>query len=721
MVSKPSAGGARRPAAAAAQSPSPSLAESSVFDDLDEVPPSVSLTNSGFRRSPAGPSNGAGPTPLIYGLLGVSGVAVVLLVVVLVVVLTRGGNVPAANDGDAARVAGRSDPSTTAPSPAKEAPAAVGSLASPTIEVTSPSPPPPTVVDSQEIIRRLKDASVYIKLNLGGRPIGTGSGFVIEVRGDTVVVATNQHVAVPDLTGLPPSIAKKGAALLIQAVFRSGLGSREEQVLPAELIAADLSDDHSGDLAFLVVKGVKRPPAPIDPLTRFDTSEGMTYVASGFPLGGMLGKVTDSKGNPSVTITGGRIASLRRDAYGQLDLLQVDGSLQHGNSGGPVLDEKTGRLIGVVVAKVGSVDTIGFVIPANELRRALAGRVGAMDLTLRRSPQGTAELAVKAQVVDPKQRVKGVVLHAAPASAVGTFSPNADGSWPPLPNTTPVELQKDDKTASASGLIKVLLSGKGAAARKVLIQTAHRDLAGQLIYSKPREYDLPENPGRIVLAGERQRVMNTVRSKTFSMLGALVDPDKDCKFMKDDETLKLQIEIPGGKVHTLSPYFVTRANKRKTLHNAPMALIEVEGDFAAVVEVTGEISPGSTLPKDRQGNLVPFTFAGRGFGPLPGQRQLREAGTDCRRQRRKTHHNSQGAHRNRQGREADRQQRLLSLARGQRLSRSRSPQRARAVYVRLKCRECGKDCPGSGARFAIQGQDRPDSRKYLGQAVHRAL
>ena len=62
---------------------------------------------------------------------------------------------------------------------------------------------------------------------------------------------------------------------------------------------------------------------------------------------------------------------------------------------------------------------------------------------------------VKAQVVDPKQRVKGLLVHAAPASAVGTFSPNADGSWPPLPNTTPVELQKDDKTASASGLIQV--------------------------------------------------------------------------------------------------------------------------------------------------------------------------------------------------------------------------------------------------------------------------
>jgi hypothetical protein len=44
-----------------------------------------------------------------------------------------------------------------------------------------------------------------------------------------------------------------------------------------------------------------------------------------------------------------------------------------------------------------------------------------------------------------------------------------------------------------------------------------------------------------------------------------------------------------------------------------MVLTDVEGDFVAVVEVTGEISPGSTLPKDKQGNEIPFTFQGAGL------------------------------------------------------------------------------------------------------------
>ena len=44
-----------------------------------------------------------------------------------------------------------------------------------------------------------------------------------------------------------------------------------------------------------------------------------------------------------------------------------------------------------------------------------------------------------------------------------------------------------------------------------------------------------------------------------------------------------------------------------------MTLIDVEGDFAAMVEVTGEISAGTTLPRDKQGNSVPFTFQGAGL------------------------------------------------------------------------------------------------------------
>jgi hypothetical protein len=106
-----------------------------------------------------------------------------------------------------------------------------------------------------------------------------------------------------------------------------------------------------------------------------------------------------------------------------------------------------------------------------------------------------------------------------------------------------------------------------------------------------------------------------LQRKSLSMLSPLVDPDKDCRLVKDEETCKIKIEIPGNKLRSLAPEVVSLLDKTKPLHNAPMSLIGVEGDFAARVQVTGEMSPGSTLPKDAQGNerLLSFTFQGAGL------------------------------------------------------------------------------------------------------------
>ncbi len=613
------AAGARRPAS------SPSVASGPArYDESDVVHDAPSRTpGPAARRPPVPAPAGAGATigknVLLYALLGLSGLVVVLLGVVLALVLSRGGGggqpapianaQPAAPPGAAPGVSGFTPTRLTASSGEPPAPNSTPSLTvttpSPSVSIATPAAPP----DPQEILRRLKDATVLVNIKIGKTTLGNGSGFVVEVDGDRVLVATNRHVAVVDMSELPPRFQAQGINPSLEVVFRSGQGP-EEQVLPAEIVAADLSGEMNVDLAFLRVRGVSKPPTPIDPMNRIEPFQGMTYVGAGFPFAGVI-KIADNEGKPSVVITGGRVSTFKRDEFGQLLVLQVDGSVQPGNSGGPIIDEKTGKLLGVAVAKASMADTIGFIVPADEVRRALAGRVGGMDLALEESNQhGIANLQVKAILMDPKMQVGGVVVHAAPASAVGKLAPDSNGNWPALPNTKPFALQRDARTPTASGQVQVAVNSGDLKGQKILVQTGHRDLLGRLHYSKPKEVTLPDKPGRIRPAGGLQRIFNLARGPSLKKLGPLIDPARDCRMFKDDNRFRLTIDIP-GKLHTLSPRLTDNSNR--PINNAPMTLTDVNGDFVSVVQISGEINPGSTLPRDRQVRSFPFTFQSAGL------------------------------------------------------------------------------------------------------------
>src|SRR5262249_29051638 len=187
-----------------------------------------------------------------------------------------------------------------------------------------------------------------------------------------------------------------------------------------------------------------------------------------------------------------------------------------------ISEQKSANLVGLAVAKAANVDTIGLVVPAEQLRRALGGRVGGLSLTLDKSDPGKANLLVKANLVDPKMQVAGVEVRAAALSTVGKLSPNSDGSWPALPNAQPVPLVRNPRAPSATGRVQVALAGTGAAGRKVLIQAAHRDMRGRIVYSRPKEVFLPDNPGPIRDSGSMRKIAGQVMAKSLALLGALV-------------------------------------------------------------------------------------------------------------------------------------------------------------------------------------------------------
>ncbi len=457
-------------------------------------------------------------------------------------------------------------------------------------------------------VGRIKSATVYLKNRVGGKTVASGTGFVIDVTGDSVLLATSRQFATVDPSRMPNGAVPGASEPEFEAVFSSGQGPKHEQSAPARLIAVDTSDDFSTGLAFLLVKNVARAPMPINMLNRIEPTEGMAYLAAGFPAVAAPGRGMDRNDNPLITVTQGGIASLVRDGQAQLTSLELDEGFVTGASGFPIVEERTGTLIGVglspmhstgnvnvaglAVVKPGSAEPIGVLIPADEVRRALAGRVGALDLTLESIKEGTANVQVSAGLVDPKGMVKAVSLHVAPADA-GTIVPYGDGTWPPLRNAEEAELKHDADTVSATGRVQIALSDSASAARKVLIQTAHQYQSGQLVYSRPRSYDLPGKPGRIYPTGAPlELILSGARRASFALLGPLVDPENDCNLEKNAKTQTIKIGVPCESPRTLAPDLVSPRDKKSPLHNAPMTLTPVQGDFAAIVRSLCRLEPG---------------------------------------------------------------------------------------------------------------------------------
>lgn len=163
-----------------------------------------------------------------------------------------------------------------------------------------------------------------------------GTGFVV---GNGHLVVTNHHV-------VSDRVDKDAREQL--AVF-SGRG-RQARVHPARIVA----DDPSHDLAVLYIS------TPLPALTLSDATrvrEGTELAFTGFPIGMALGLYPVTHRGVVSAITpiappqvGSRMltAKMIKAMRNPYDVLQLDATAYPGNSGSPVFDQKTGRVIGVI-------------------------------------------------------------------------------------------------------------------------------------------------------------------------------------------------------------------------------------------------------------------------------------------------------------------------------------------------------------------------------------
>lgn len=275
-----------------------------------------------------------------------------------------------------------------------------------------------------KVLADLKAGTVFIKVQTD-RGKGTGSGFVMASDTESALIVTNRHVAAPKALGEVTGI---------QVVFHSG-----QKDLERTLNATVLVTDPDQDLAVLQVKG-KDLPKPLDVTTEVELTETMPVYSLGFPLGEALSL---TKGNPALTIGKASVSSLPQDKNGNVTLIQLDGNLNPGNSGGPVVDSK-GRLIGVATARARDSQGIGLAISRTEVVRLLSG--GNSRLTVRPGlpKDGKVEVELSMTLVDPTKKVNKVQVRVMRASDLPKgWDKDRTGGQPVLPDGEVVELKVD--------------------------------------------------------------------------------------------------------------------------------------------------------------------------------------------------------------------------------------------------------------------------------------
>ncbi len=173
---------------------------------------------------------------------------------------------------------------------------------------------------------------------------GAGSGFLISEDG---LILTNKHV----VTAGDPAVAE----------YRVTLYSGKQYY--AQLIG----QDPVGDLAILKIYDSKLPFLEIGDSNRLKV--GTTVIA----IGNALGRYDNTATKGIVSGLGRSLiaAGNEGEAVDLQNVIQTDAEINHGNSGGPLID-LNGQVIGINVAKDEGGSSLGFSIPINEARPVIS-------------------------------------------------------------------------------------------------------------------------------------------------------------------------------------------------------------------------------------------------------------------------------------------------------------------------------------------------------------
>jgi S1-C subfamily serine protease len=224
------------------------------------------------------------------------------------------------------------------------------------------------------------DRGIKVERGMGYPDRALGSAFFIDTSG---LLITNYHVIESEVSPRYEGYSR----MYIR------MGDAASAHIPAKVIGYDKTLD------LAVIKAEFTPEYVFSLVDRVEPEVGETVLAIGSP------------GGLEKTVTSGIVSALGRRFLQIGDVVQVDAAINHGNSGGPVVD-MTGRLVGIVFAGVEEYEGLNFAIPAERLAAALPAMLQGgkaerpwLGLTLAETRNGAEILYVAPSTPAQEQRV----------------------------------------------------------------------------------------------------------------------------------------------------------------------------------------------------------------------------------------------------------------------------------------------------------------------------
>ena len=332
------------------------------------------------------------------------------------------------------------------------------------------------------VLKKVKSATVLVRTDTEQGQL-SGTGFFAIADGLVLTNAKNLGLDA-DQRNLPQRV---------QVVVYSGQATEEP------LNSKILSVDRKSDLAVLQVMPGESPlPQPLTITAANTLQQTQKVFIVGFPFGEKLGK--------NITVGDSSVTNLSDNSLGQTELIQVNGGIHTGNSGGPVVNAR-GEVVGVAIDKK---KPIHFAVAGEQVLELIRGKVLDVRLQSPKMNDNQLSLPIRIDLFDPLRALQQVEI----VWWIGSAGNPSKVVIPQARTTTTLQYQSD----SGSGNARLTFPPTISSGDVLWYQIRFINATKQIQLSQPAFLDIPSvlRPDEVNLVHNQQKSSGSLRKMIYA-------------------------------------------------------------------------------------------------------------------------------------------------------------------------------------------------------------